>query len=49
MINVMVEGNLNTGYALFGMGISFIYEIKTAARIVDQLYLGYLKNVNRYN
>lgn len=44
MINGMVKGDFSTGYASFGMGISFIHEIKPAAQIVEELNQGVPEN-----
>lgn len=40
LIDGMLKGDLDNGYATFGMGISFINKIEPAAQIVDRLYSG---------
>ena len=36
----MLLGDLDHGYASFGLGMSFIHRIATAADVVDRLYAG---------
>ncbi|WP_302150231.1 dioxygenase [Limosilactobacillus vaginalis] len=40
----MIDGDLNKGYASFGLGISFIHQIDPIDKVVDRIYSGYRKN-----
>ena len=34
----MIDGDLNKGYASFGLGISFIHQIDPIDKVVDRIY-----------
>ena len=36
----MIDGDLNKGYASFGLGISFIHQIDPIDKVVDRIYSG---------
>ena len=40
MRNGMLFGNLDEGFASFGLGISFINKINTVADVIDRLMVG---------